>query len=472
MSQEIFDAVRSLGRERGLEQADIGRLLEDALLAAYRKTPDAVFYARVNVDLTNGDFRLFELQLTEEQEEELVEEIDARLDPTTGDMIERQFRLDRDQLAAYEGQITEVELPVPEFGYISSLAARQVIIQGLRRIEAEQIVKSYANEVNHLVTGQIQQASPVTLVKLREGVEAVLPRGEQTHGERYQIGARMAFILTEASLGPAGPSLVVSRRHPELVAQLFEEEIPELQQGLVEITGIAREAGSRSKIAVVARDQSIDPVGACIGPRGARVRNVVSELKGEKIDIVPMDAEPARFLARSLSPAKVREVLIDDDREEATMILADDQVALAVGRGGENVRLATKLTGWKITIVSETEFAQTADAPSDDEQEAFEHRCHAILTNSRRCPNATLSDSRYCGLPKHQALLAHDSDNLADLDRTEAAGPRTQKGVAPAHLTGDEAVLIAGGMPTPADIGPDDSLDRSIAIDANENAIV
>ncbi|HZC28861.1 MAG TPA: hypothetical protein VE269_03905, partial [Gaiellaceae bacterium] len=197
----------------------------------------------------------------------------------------------------------------------------------------------------------------------------------------------------------------------ELIKTLFELEVPEIADGLVEIRGVAREPGYRSKIAVESHAQGVDPVGACVGPRGSRVRMVVSELRGEKIDIIPWNPEPARFVAKALSPARVREVYLDDDGREATVVTPDDQLALAIGKEGMNARLAARLTGWKIDIQSDTEFAQAeADAAfggeADDEE--FSGRCAAILSNGKRCPNASLPGSRYCGVPAHQALAQQD----------------------------------------------------------------
>ena len=188
--------------------------------------------------------------------------------------------------------------------------------------------------------------------------------------------------------------------------------MPEIADGLVEITGVAREPGYRSKIAVVSHADGVDPVGACVGPRGSRVRMVVSELRGEKIDIIPYNDEPARFVAKALSPARVREVLVDDSNKQATVIVPDDQLSLAIGREGQNARLAARLTGWRVDIRSETEFAkEEQDTPYGEEEETG-GRCAAILGNGRRCPNAALPGSRYCGLDGHQALANKDTDRV------------------------------------------------------------
>jgi N utilization substance protein A len=233
--------------------------------------------------------------------------------------------------------------------------------------------------------------------------------------ERYDHGARVKAIITDVSNQAKGPSIVVSRRSPELIRKLFELEVPEIADKLVEITGVAREPGYRSKIAVVSHADGVDPVGACVGPRGSRVRMVVSELRGEKIDIIPYNEEPARFVAKALSPARVREVLVDDEDQQATVIVPDDQLSLAIGRDGQNARLAARLTGWRVDIKSETDFAQEEDDIEYEGEEDFDGRCMAILSNGRRCPNAAVSGSTYCGLPQHQALARFETNQAAVL---------------------------------------------------------
>jgi N utilization substance protein A len=200
--------------------------------------------------------------------------------------------------------------------------------------------------------------------------------------------------------------------------------VPEIADKLVEIVGVAREPGYRSKIAVVSHADGVDPVGACVGPRGSRVRMVVSELRGEKIDIIPHNDEPARFVAKALSPARVREVIVDDDERQATVIVPDDQLSLAIGRDGQNARLAARLTGWRVDIKSETEFASEETDVEYEGEETFDGRCMAVLSNGRRCPNAAVPSSTYCGLPQHQALSRFETSQtavLADISEAEIA---------------------------------------------------
>ena len=239
-----------------------------------------------------------------------------------------------------------------------------MILQRIREAERKMMYDEYQDRVGELITGIIQQSDKrYTLVQLRERVEALLPKSEQVYNERYDHGMRVKAVITDVSDSTKGPAIVVSRRSPELIKSLFELEVPEIADKLVEIVGVAREPGYRSKIAVISHADGVDPVGACVGPRGSRVRMVVSELRGEKIDIIPHNDEPARFVAKALSPARVREVIVDDEERQATVIVPDDQLSLAIGRDGQNARLAARLTGWRVDIKSETEFA--SEEPGD-----------------------------------------------------------------------------------------------------------
>jgi N utilization substance protein A len=231
---------------------------------------------------------------------------------------------------------------------------------------------------------------------------------------------RIKAVITEVSSSTKGPSIIVSRRNPELIKKLFDLEVPEVADGLVEIVNVAREPGYRSKIAVVSHADGVDPVGACVGPRGSRVRMVVSELRGEKIDIIPHNEEPARFVAKALSPARVREVLVDDENKQATVIVPDDQLSLAIGKEGQNARLAARLTGWRVDIKSESEFAEVEEELGLQPEEDLTGRCQAILANGKRCPNAAVPGSRYCGLPAHQALAEREGDHVQPAAATSA----------------------------------------------------
>ncbi|GIK78100.1 MAG: hypothetical protein BroJett022_17900 [Actinomycetes bacterium] len=422
MSREIVDAIKVLEQEKGLDSETLMAALEDALLSAYKKQPGAARYARVDLDRETADFRVFELILPPELEEKLLaeaaEEQEPEIDPATGQLKEpEEPDLDPEILAPYEDQIESRDVTPDNFGRIAAQTAKQVVLQRIREAERMMMYEEFQDRVGELITGIIQQSdNRYTLVQLRDRVEALLPRSEQIYSERYDHGMRIKAVITEVNADGKGPSVVVSRKDPELIKKLFALEVPEIADELVEVVGVAREPGFRSKIAVVSHADGVDPVGACVGPRGSRVRMVVSELRGEKIDIIPYNEEPARFVAKALSPARVREVLVDDEERQATVIVPDDQLSLAIGREGQNARLAAKLTGWRVDIVGESEFAERAeDEGFEDEEEQFDGRCMAVLSAGRRCPNAALPGSRYCGLPTHQALARFATNQVTVL---------------------------------------------------------
>src|ERR1700759_3251168 len=391
MTQEIIEAVREIERDKGIEEGALVAALEDALLAAYKKTPGASRHATVEMDDETGDFRVYSVELPPDIEERLLDEARERkleelekLEEETG---ERQHTLisdddlDIDWSDVPEDQVKREDVTPHDFGRIAAQTAKQVIQQRIREAERQIMYEEYIDRVSEVVTGIVQQAGDRNNVLVDLGkVEALLPRSEQVDGERYEQGSRIKAVITEVRTGTKGPQVILSRRAPELIKTLFELEVPEIADGLVDIRGVAREPGYRSKIAVESHAQGVDPVGACVGPRGSRVRMVVSELRGEKIDIIPWNPEPARFVAKALSPARVREVYIDDETKEATVVVPDDQLALAIGKEGLNARLAARLTGWKVDIQSDTEFAQAeaeaafAGADGDD----FTGRCVAI----------------------------------------------------------------------------------------------
>jgi len=414
MSQEIIEAVRQIEREKGIETDTLVSALEDALHAAYKKTPGAARHAVVELD-DEGEFRVFAIEIPKDLEVELLEEAREaalteleRIEEETGERSHTLLSdddLDLDWSKVPESLLKRTDVTPSDFGRIAAQTAKQVIQQRIREAERTMMYEEYVDRQGEVVTGIIQQAGDRNNVLVDLGkVEALLPRAEQVDGERYEQGSRIKAVIGEVRSGTKGPQVILSRRDPELIRALFEIEVPEIADGLVEIRGVAREPGYRSKIAVESHTQGVDPVGACVGPRGSRVRMVVSELRGEKIDIIPWNTEPARFIAKALSPARVREVFVDDETREATVIVPDDQLALAIGKEGLNARLAARLTGWKIDIVSESEFARTeAEAAygGDDDAE-FSGRCAAVLSTGKRCPNTSLPGSKYCGIPGHR----------------------------------------------------------------------
>ncbi|HEY7562317.1 MAG TPA: transcription termination factor NusA, partial [Gaiellaceae bacterium] len=416
----------------GIEDETLVRALEDALLAAYKKTPGAARHAQVELDRVSGDFRVWSIELPADIEERLLDEARERaiieLEAAEAENGERSHTLISDDDLTIDwsdvppDQVKRADVTPENFGRIAAQTAKQVILQRIREAEREMMYDEYVDRVTEVVTGIVQQAGDRNNVLVDLGkVEALLPRSEQVDGERYEQGSRIKAVITEVRSGTKGPQVILSRRDPELIKTLFELEVPEIADGLVEIRGVAREPGYRSKIAVESHVQGVDPVGACVGPRGSRVRMVVSELRGEKIDIIPWNPEPARFVAKALSPARVREVLVDDETMEATVVVPDDQLSLAIGKEGLNARLAARLTGWKIDITSDTEFARSeAEAAfGGGVDEEFTGRCAAILSNGKRCPNTSVPGSRYCGIPAHRELAAREEAG-EELDPSEA----------------------------------------------------
>src|SRR5437867_971897 len=307
--------------------------LEEALAAAFRKSLPEEQGARSMVDLETGLVRMFVFDLDEE-----------------GNPI-------RD---ADGNHVGEREVPIEGFGRIGAQTAKQVILQKIREAEREMTFGEYAGRTGDIVTGIVQQSdSRYTLLDLGK-VEALLPPAEQVPSERYEHGARLKAYIVDVRKTAKGPSIVVSRSHPGLVKALFALEVPEIAEGIVEIKAIAREAGHRTKLAVSSNEPGVDPVGACVGAKGSRVRMVVNELRGEKIDIIPWSEDAAALVANALSPAKVKEVRINESEKTALVIVPDYQLSLAIGKEGQNARLAARLTGWRIDIKSETQGGEEA----------------------------------------------------------------------------------------------------------------
>jgi N utilization substance protein A len=323
------EALQALATERNISVDTLYSALAEALTTAYKKQPDALGFAWVSIDTETFEITVF-AQEVDEDGEPYGEEFDVTPD---------------------------------DFGRIAATTTRQVMTQRIREAEREQKYEEYAGREGDIVTGIIQQSdSRYTLLDLGR-VEALLPQSEQVNYERPEPGDRVKAYIVEVRRTAKGPQIVVSRTHPGLIKRLFELEVPEIAEGVVEIKACAREPGHRTKIAVWSNDQNVDPVGSCVGARGARVRMVVTELKGEKIDIVPFSDDPSDFVMKALQPAKVKEVRIDFENRVADVIVPDFQLSLAIGKEGQNARLATRLTGFRVDIRSESDVA---------EQEAYE----------------------------------------------------------------------------------------------------
>ena len=324
MNAEMKEAINAIAADKGMRPEVLYAVLADALESAYKKMPDAHEYAWVTIDPDTMEYRVIAQDLDDE-----------------GEPFGEEF-----------------EVTPENFGRIAALAFKQVLAQGIREEEREQKYEEYAGREGDIVTGIIQQSdSRYTLLDLGR-VEALLPRAEQVPNERPDSNTRIKAYIVEVRKTAKGPQIVVSRTHPGLIKRLFELEVPEIADGIVEIKSCAREPGHRTKIAVWSNDPNVDPVGACVGASGARVRMIVNELRGEKIDIVPFSEEPEEFVSKALSPAKVQEVRIDMETGTADVIVPDYQLSLAIGKEGQNARLSARLTGWRIDIKSETQQAE------------------------------------------------------------------------------------------------------------------
>jgi N utilization substance protein A len=407
VSREIIEALRQIESEKGIAFEALVAALEDALLSAYKKSPDAAEYAAVEIDTETGDMRVYELIFPEHVDTESLKVYEEGGEGQPAGETHENWRLDLSGVDMSE--VERIEVTPDDFGRIAAMTAKQVILQRIREAERDLMYEEYIDRVGELVTGIVQQSDPRhnTLVELGR-VEAELPRGEQIETEHYEHGARIKAVIIRVEESAKGPQVKLSRRSEELVRKLFELEVPEIADGLVEIRQVARETGyrgrdgkpvpGRCKIAVISHADGVDPVGACVGPRGSRVRMVVSELRGERIDIIPYNEDAARFVAKSLSPARVREVIVDDDEKTATIIVPDDQLSLAIGKEGQNARLASKLTGWRIDIKSQQQMAEAENSLEFGEEDGVDGQCMAIMRTGKRCPNQAEPGTKYCSI--------------------------------------------------------------------------
>lgn len=376
MSKELIEAIKQLEVERGLNYNTVIEALKSALLSAYRKYfKDEEANVRIDIDEESGDIKVI---------------------------------AGREKVVKGKKEIVEEEVTPKDFGRIAAQTAKQVVLQKIREAEREKLFQEFVGKEGELVTGIVQQSDyRFTLLDLGN-TEALLPPSEQVPSERYKHGMRLKAYIVEVRKSTKEPQVIVSRTHPGLVKRLFELEVPEIQQGIVEIRVVAREPGYRTKIAVYSKDKNVDPVGACVGPKGSRVKMVVHELKGEKIDVIPWNESPAQLIANALSPAKVSKVRINEAEKAALVIVPDDQLSLAIGKEGQNARLAAKLTGWKVDIKSESQLAEEEKEEkkeNNEKQSPAENKtstdekiviCQALTAKGTNCKNKAIMGSNFC----------------------------------------------------------------------------
>lgn len=344
MNEEFIGALKEIVKDKGISEDLIFTTIEDALIAAYKKnyTNSAAQNVRVSMSRETGEIHVFaQKTVVDEVYDEVTEisEEEAR-------EISPRYEMD---------DIVEIEVTPRNFGRVAAQLAKQVVVQRIKEAERNIIYNEFIEKEFDIITGTIIRKDKGNVFVNLGRIEAVIGPSEQMPGEQYNFNEMLKLYIVEVKNTTKGAQVVVSRTHPGLVKRLFELEVPEIYDGVVEIKSISREAGSRTKIAVHSNDENIDPMGACVGPKGVRVQNIVNELKNEKIDIIKWSKLPEEYIANALSPAKVLDVTIDEENKSAKVVVDDNQLSLAIGKEGQNVRLAAKLTGWKIDIKSKSQ---------------------------------------------------------------------------------------------------------------------
>ncbi|TCP70101.1 transcription termination factor NusA [Baia soyae] len=352
MNAEFIEALGQLEKEKGISKDILIEAIEAALISGYKRNFHSAQNVRVDIDRMSGRVRVF-------ARKNVVEDV---LDPR----LEISLDASKEINPSFELEdIVEIEVTPADFGRIAAQTAKQVVTQRIREAERSIIYQNFIEREDDIVTGIVQRTDNRYYYIDLGRVEAILPHNETMPGERFKHGDRVKTYVTKVEKSTKGPQIFVSRTHPGLLKRLFELEVPEIFEGIVEIRSVAREAGLRSKIAVYSRDTNVDPVGACVGHKGVRVQTVVNELRGEKIDIVRWSEEMDEWIANALSPSKVTSVTIYEEEKMARVIVPDHQLSLAIGKEGQNARLAAKLTNWKIDIKSESEAGSDLDSDSD-----------------------------------------------------------------------------------------------------------
>ncbi|MEE0452558.1 transcription termination factor NusA [Peptacetobacter sp.] len=347
MNQEFLNALNEIVETKGIDKEILIDTIEQALLTAYKKNFGQAQNVEVEFDRENGDIRVYSTRT-------VVDESDYY-----DSFLEIELSEAKKISPSYEiGDVIRNEVTPSNFGRIAAQTAKQVVVQRLREAEREIVYNEFMEREGEIVDGEITRATPSVVYVDLGKIEGVMPRSEKIDNEIYKEGQRIKVYVVEVKKGSKGPQIIVSRSNKGLVGRLFELEVPEIEQGIVQIKSIAREAGSRTKMAVKSVDEKIDPIGACVGPKGSRVKNIVDELGDEKIDIIKYSDDFAEYISASLSPSKVVKVEVDEEEKSALVVVPDYQLSLAIGKDGQNARLAAKLTGWKIDIKSESQYEE------------------------------------------------------------------------------------------------------------------
>lgn len=387
MSAELIHALEQIEKEKGISKETLIEAIEVALITAYKRNYGSAMNVEVYIDRLNGDVRVFAVK-------NIVETV---ADPSTEMSLEQANRYG----AGFEiGDVVEVEVTPRKFGRIAAQTAKQVVMQRIREAERGIIYEEYSNKEDDIVTGVISRFERKNVIVDLGRAEAILPPSEQTPGEKYNIHDRIKAYVINVKKTNKNPQIFISRTHPGLVKRLLELEVPEIHDGTVEIKTIAREAGSRTKIAIFSKNENVDPVGACVGQKGSRIRAIVEELKGEMLDVIKWSSNPEEYIANSLSPAKVIRVDVDEENRVARVIVPDFQLSLAIGKEGQNARLAAKLTGWKIDIKSESQLRAQIEQQLlnyNAGKAEIEHQEESILFIDNGDDQKDISDSLFNG---------------------------------------------------------------------------
>jgi N utilization substance protein A len=436
VTQEIFmlpdlnRVIEQVSKEKGIDRQVIVDALKDAMLSAAKRTygPEKKIEAQWNSEI--GEVELFEIRTVVEQVQDAENEVT---------LAEARRSIDPE---AEVGDELLAKLPPEKFGRIAAQAAKQNIIQRVRDAERDSIFKEFKTRKGELATGTVQRFEKKNIIVNLGRADAILPEKEQIPRERYRQGDRIRAYIVDVELSSRGPQIILSRTHPGLLIELFRQEVPEIYEGIVEVKGAAREPGGRAKFAVTSHDSDVDPVGACVGMRGTRVQAVVQELRNEKIDIVQWTPDPAEYVCRALAPAKVSRIILDEDEHAMEVIVPDDQLSLAIGKKGQNVRLASRLTTWKL------------DARSESEAEDEARRARAALSAIPGLGDVTAELLYQYGFKSAEELAASDAETVGEVEgigaeRAEAILAAAREHVAQQQALAEAAAAEAAAEPPP-----------------------
>ncbi len=359
-NKELILSLEELEKEKGIKKEYVIEAIETALITAYKRNFDSLENVKVDIDKKTGATHIYAIKDVVKKAKDDATEISLE----DAQKINKQLKL--------EDQV-EIEIVPKDFGRIAAQTAKQVIIQKLREVERDLIFNEFNDRKGEIVSGIIQKADKNIVVMDLGRLEGVMPGKEQIPTEKYHVNDKIKGYVLDVERGQKGaPQVIVSRSNPNFVRKLLEFEIPEIYEGVIEIKSISRDAGSRSKVAVYSPDPNIDPVGSCVGQKGVRIQNVINELNGEKIDVIEWDEDPSIFIASALLPAQIMAVDIKEEEKFAQVIVPDNQLSLAIGKSGQNARLAAKLTNWKIDIKSESQFRQMLEEAQEQNEEVIE----------------------------------------------------------------------------------------------------